>query len=75
MLSGYKVPTEAELKILLNNTSQKIIGNTTSNTFGQMNNYSAAGVYTSKNQNVRLSIPISGYAISLLEVTLRLFNR
>ena len=28
-----------------------------------MNNYSAAGVYTSKkNQNVRLSIPISGYA-------------
>ena len=60
---GYKVPTEAELKILLNNTSQKIIGNTTSNTFGQMNNYSAAGVYTSKkNQNVRLSIPISGYA-------------
>ncbi|OPB91216.1 hypothetical protein [Elizabethkingia ursingii] len=60
---GYKVPTEAELKILLNNTSQKIIGNATSNTYGEMNNYSAAGVYTSKkNQNVKLTIPISGYA-------------
>ena len=60
---GFRVPTETELQTLLNNTSRTIIGNVVSSTYGNMNNYTAAGVYTSKkNQNVKLTIPISGYA-------------
>ncbi|MDE5490747.1 fimbrillin family protein [Elizabethkingia meningoseptica] len=62
-LPGFRVPTETELQTLLNNTSRTIIGNVVSSTYGNMNNYTAAGVYTSKkNQNVKLTIPISGYA-------------
>ncbi|MDX8568492.1 FISUMP domain-containing protein [Elizabethkingia sp. HX XZB] len=56
--SGYRVPASAEVRVLINATTESIIGNWRDSPV----NYSAAKVFTSKRNNaIRLTMPTQGY--------------